>query len=1055
MQGEHRDERATVECSVGDSPLMEFLIDSGAEINVLSEAAWELLEADFEAGHSIIYDVEASSKKRIMAYASSVPLQVRRTFQAWIYIPGTSKPRVFAKFFVIAGGARSLIGRKTAEAMQVLRIGLEVSCMSLEEPSEAIEPFPRIPGEEIEFDIDESVVPTKNAYYNVPAAYAERARERLASMEKQDIIEKVTRAPRWISGMSAVAKGKSDFRLVVGMKGPNRAIRRQFHRIPILDDMRRKLTGARRFSKLDLKNAFYHLPLGEKSRDLTTFMTESGMFRFKRLVFGVNCAPEIFQRVMEQVLAGIAGVIVFIDDILIFAESEEELSERTALVLAALCANNLTLNTGKCEYNRERITFIGHELSADGFNIDKAKVQTIRNFRRPKSPSELKSFLGLASYVSSYIPRFADMTAPLWKVTGDFAWESEQQAAYDKTKEAIAECTTTQGYFDDHDETILYTDASPDALGAVLVQVSVDGASRIISFASKTLTPTEKRYPQTQREALAIVWATEHFNYFLLGRKFTIRTDALGVAFIFNRDRETTKRTMTRADGWGLRMSSYDFTIEFVKGSFNIADPSSRLHEGTDGPYVEGPGPCEIAALELDQTGNMVLSESLTLAQVKDETAKDGIGEAIAKALESEEWPEGLRRYEMVKDELCWMDGYALKSGAVILPPKLRPKAVMLAHKGHPGATSMKSILRARVWWPGMTKDIEECVKRCESCTLMMRKNPPVPMTRSRLPENSWDAVAVDFNGPYARFGGVSILVLVDCFSRFLTAAVVKSTDFRSTKRVLDELFGRLGFPETIKSDNGPPFSGAEYKSYCEARGIEPMYSTPGHPQQNGMVERYMQVVNKAMQIAAHEGTDYNEELRMAVRAHNAAVHRVTQVAPEELMYGRKIRRDLPLATETRTAVDLERLRERDAEEKQKAKLHEDRKRQARDTELVVGDAVAIWKPTRAKGDPKFDPTPFTIRARREGDLELASADGRILKRNVIHVKKLPDGHEQEQGALTAEAQAEEEDVFLMPPQQRSTRRIRNESVQLPRRSARITRAPKHFDMYIRLLNSE
>lgn len=184
-------------------------------------------------------------------------------------------------------------------------------------------------------------------------------------------------------------------------------------------------------------------------------------------------------------------------------------------------------------------------------------------------------------------------------------------------KDQIIHCTVSLGYFSDHGNTILYTDASPNALGAVLVQENAGTNPRIISFASKALTTTEKKYAQNQREALSAVWAVEHFSYFLLGRHFTLRTDAKGVAFIFNRSRENTKRALTRADGWALRLSPYDYSVEYVKGQDNIADPSSRLYQGSDEPFNEDTSPWEIANLEANAVS------FLTEDEIKEFTAGD------------------------------------------------------------------------------------------------------------------------------------------------------------------------------------------------------------------------------------------------------------------------------------------------------------------------------------------------------------------------------------------------------------------------------------------------
>lgn len=1027
-------------------------------MNLISEDDWSKLKDKFDNNGAALFDFQTRSNRRILAYASSVPLTIRCVFKAWLEVTNSEKPRCFTSFFVVKGGSRSILSRRTASSMKILKLGLEVCEVSAEPSSVLKQPFPAIPDEEVEFEVDKSVAPTKHAYYHIPAAYSGRAKERLDDMEAQDIIEKVEKAPRWISGMSAVPKGKDDFRLVVNMKGPNKAIRRQFHHIPTFEEMKRKLHGASYFTKLDLRNAFYHVKLAPRSREMTTFMTEMGMYRFKRLVFGVNCAPEIFQRVMERVLQGISGVLVFIDDILIYANTLEELRVKTRTVLGALQRNNLTLNTGKCEYEMEETTFLGHQLSRNGFSIDKGKVASIAKFREPKSSSELRSFLGLATYVSTYIPMFSSMTAPLWKIASakSFAWDEEQRRSFTKTKQAIIHCTVNQGFFSDTDETSVYTDASPSALGAVLVQTNSEGESRVISFASKSLSPTERRYAQTQREALGIVWAVEHFYYYLLGRHFTIKTDAQGISFIFQREKETAKRVLSRAEGWALRLSAYDFSVEYIKGSYNIADPSSRLYEGMDEHFSEGKGACEIGMIDSGINVTSFEAGSLTISDVEKASAADAIIQAVRLALESGEWEDSLSRYKAVKEQLTSQSEMLIKDGTIVLPSALRDKALTLAHRGHPGETAMKSILRARLWWPGMSRDTENWVKSCTSCTLMSRRDPPVPMTRTKLPEEAWDMLAADFNGPYARFGGIHILVIVDCYSRYLMTAAVKSTDWQSTMKVFDRLFEERGYPKSIKTDNGPPFSGREYKEYCKERSIKDVYSTPLHPQQNGMAERYMQIVNKAMQIAALNGHPYEVELASCVRAHNSAKHRVTQMAPEELLHKRKIRRDLPLTGKTRIEIDEEALRERDADEKASAKAREDKKRNATRTKIEIGDNVVIFKTARAKGDPKYDPTPYIVTSKDRGDLELRDEDGRVTKRNVTHVKKVWDRQQEAALPQTNEGeviqprgdQAEEG----MIPMQIRKRRDRELTRGEPRRSTRVSKPPRHFDMYVQML---
>ena len=219
-----------------------------------------------------------------------------------------------------------------------------------------------------------------------------------------------------------------------------------------------------------------------------------------------------------------------------------------------------------------------------------------------------------------------------------------------------------------------------------------------------------------------------------------------------------------------------------------------------------------------------------------------------------------MKDFKKLSDDLYTCDGLLVKAGCVVIPSSLRTKALSVAHEGHPSTAKFKSILRQRVWWPGITNDAEAWVNSCATCAINGKPEKPTPMKRVLAPESVWETIAVDFNGPYSKFGGISILVIVDYRSRYVIAKPVKSTSFENTKRVLDAVFDKEGFPECIKSDNGPPFNGEDYKRYCSERGINLIFSTPLRPQQNGLAESCMKVVNKAMVAASFNGTSYTEK---------------------------------------------------------------------------------------------------------------------------------------------------------------------------------------------------
>lgn len=208
--------------------------------------------------------------------------------------------------------------------------------------------------------------------------------------------------------------------------------------------------------------------------------------------------------------------------------------------------------------------------------MNDVKVQAIKMFRPPNTVEEVRSFLGLVTYVSKFIPNLATVTEPLRKLTKKdtaFEWGDEQQSAFSHLKDQLSN-PTTLGYYKVSDRTQLYADASPVGLGAVLIQY--DGSEpRIISYASKSLSDTEKRYCQTEKEALALVWAVERFHFYLFGRSFELITDHKALEVIFS----PKSKPCARIERWVLRLQSYRYKVVYRTGKNNIADPLSRLVE--------------------------------------------------------------------------------------------------------------------------------------------------------------------------------------------------------------------------------------------------------------------------------------------------------------------------------------------------------------------------------------------------------------------------------------------------------------------------------------------
>ncbi|XP_062538003.1 uncharacterized protein K02A2.6-like [Armigeres subalbatus] len=880
------------------------------------------------------------------------------------------------EFFVIDGANKSLLSKTTAEELNVLKVGLDVH-----QVEESVAPFPKFPNVQVKLSVDLSVPPKKIAYLRIPEPLKHKVDEKIQDMLRQDIIEPVRGAPDWISPLVVVPKGRGDIRLCVNMKLPNEAIQREHFPIPVIDSFLNELRGATYFSKLDMTSAYYHLELHPDSRNVTTFMTNRGLMRFKRLMFGINCAPEIFQRVMTEMFSGINGVVVYIDDVVVAGSTREEHDLRLQQVLAVLKSNNAKLNLEKCVFGVTELNILGFKVSALGICPSEEKVAAIRDFRMPETKEEVRSFLGLVNFVGHFIPHLSTRTEPLREfIRGEVeTFGKTQQAAFNDLRQELTTKVRKLGFFDPKDSTELFVDASPVGLGAVLIQRDDAGWPRIISFASKGLTDAERMYPQTQREALAVVWAVEKYYLYLYGLHFTIFTDHKTLEYIFEGKYRDGKRACSRAQGWALRLQPYDFQIKHIEGTKNISDVLSRLCTKEDAPFDEN-----------TQHFLCAIGESpaaITLEEIRNETLHDSTLSGVIEALRTQIWPTELFRYQAFDKELGLIRGILVREDRIVLPLKLRQRALEIAHRGHPGIVAMRRNLRQYVWWPCMDTEVCSAVKQCVGCTAVSNQDPPEPMCRKAMPERPWQEIAIDFLSAkeFATF-----LVVVDYYSRYLHVVEMKSTTASKTVEALEKIFKDHTYPESIRSDNGPPFTSEEFSYFCASKNINLVKSIPYWPQMNGLIERQNRGILKSLRISKALKSDWRKNLEEYVYIYNTTPHSVTEKAPLELLTGRPVKDLLPsLRTDPYFSRD-EHTKENDAIKKMQGKLYADRRRNAKESEIAIGDIVMMRSYESGKLEPNFKMEKFTVLDRSGSDTTIVNKDGVKYRRPVAHLKKWP-----------------------------------------------------------------
>ena len=849
--------------------------------------------------------------------------------------------------------------------------------------------------------IDKSVKPVAQAYRQIPIPLEVAVEQKIDQWLSLGIIEQVATS-EWISPLVVAPKNNGEVRLCVDMRQANKAVIREKFVMPTVENLLPLLYGCGYFGKLDIKDAFHQLELAEWCRHITTFITKRGLFRFKRLMFGISCAPEIFQKVIQRVLLGLKNCFNYLDDIIVFAKSREELVNFMNEVKGRLDSYNIVLNMEKCVFETTKLQFLGHTITKEGIKPDNEKLRLIKEFRPPNSIEEMQSFLGLVIYVGSrFIPNISTMTEPLRSICKKgvtFEWKKEQHVAFELLKSAMSQ-ELILGYYSPENRTQLYTDASPVGLGAVLVQWHEE-RSNIIAFASKTLTDVERRYCQTEKEALSLVWGVERFKNYLIGIEFELLTDHKPLEVIFG----PKSRPCARIERWVLRLQSFKFKVIYVKGKNNIADSLSRLCQ----TKMEAVAFDEEIEDQIRQVVCSVKPVAISMEKFEEESNTDPEIKEVKEALHTGRWPENIKRYKLLEIELCLVEGMLLRGTRLVVPLALRTEILELAHEGHPGVVSMKGRLRCKVWWIGMDKDVEKFVKTCKACTMVGPLNPPEPMNRRKIPEQAWEDVAIDFLGPLP--SDEYLLVIVDYFSRYMEVITMKSITAELTIKELKTVFSRFGIPKSITADNGPQFRGEEFKSFCLEFGIELNLSIPYWPQMNGEVERQNRTIMKRLKIAKIEQKNWKDELQNFLLMYRVSPHAVTGKTPAELMFGRKIRDKIPSISNNKETFQDEETKDKDSWEKEKGREYGNKKRNAKEADLNIGDTVLVKNMIRDnKLTPTFGVKEHVIVSKNMNDVKIQDNAGKISRRSASHLKKLNGLNDEDKQSQDEEAAKEEE----------------------------------------------
>ncbi|UYV73303.1 K02A2.6-like [Cordylochernes scorpioides] len=502
----------------------------------------------------------------------------------------------------------------------------------------------------------------------------------------------------------------------------------------------------------------------------------------------------------------------------------------------------------------------------------------------PSSTKELKSFLGMVNYLGKFIPNLADKLQPLnslLSTKNEWVWDEPQKKSFNLLKQELVS-RPNLALFDPSRTTIVSADASSFGIGGVLRQEQPDGSLKPIAYVSRTLSETEKRYSQIEKEGLAIVWTCDRLKDYVTGIDIHIETYHKPLIAIFTS--KSLEDMTPRLQRLKMRIMRYSYQISHIAGKKQIvADmlsrkPMSKPHKDELKEELSA----YIQSIEFPATEERLL-------EISRKQKEDSLCSQLAKYCMSG-WPKNkrevdpaLRGYWQFQEDLTYQNGLLLRGQRILIPKSLRKDILEKLHQGHFGINKCRSRAKESVWWLGISQEIERMVSSCTKC-LKERKPKHEPLMPSEFPIRPWQKVGMDL----FYLNGRWYLIVCDYYSRYPEISLLQNLTAQEVISRLKSIFARHGTPDTVRSDNGPQFQkvlGSEFSKFSKEWSFKHITSSPKFPQSNGFIEAIIKNIKQSFKK--------EEDCYLTLQAYRT-MPLESGYSPAELLMGRRLRTSVP-----------------------------------------------------------------------------------------------------------------------------------------------------------------
>lgn len=875
--------RCTV--TINDNTL-ELKVDTGAKCNVISLNTYKAIRQTekLQKSHKLV---------KLVAFGGAV---IESTGTVTMHCKLSEQPYDLT-FQVVEEDVQSILGLRDSLKMKLVTFSRDVHHIDTIQDQtlshRVFQEYADLFSDEVgnlpvtySMKVDPNVTPVVNPPRRVPAAMQKRVKLELERMQALGVIEPVDEPTEWVSNMVATHKKETDdVRICIDPKSLNKALMRPHHPMRTVEEVAAQMSGATVFSVLDAKSSFWQIKLDKASSLYTTFTTPFGRFKFLRMPFGINTASEVFQRAMEQIFAGYPCAII-VDDIIIGGKDAKEHEKNLKQVLDRARHVKLRLNKNKCKFGLKEVSYVGHVFTENGLKADPKKATAISEMPPPEDKTALQRFLGMITYLGKYVPNLSELSTPLRQLLHKdvaWSWTQHQQDAFDKLKTCVTKPPVLQ-YYDVTKPVTLTCDASQHGLGAACLQ-----EGKPMAYASRTLTQTESRYAQIEKELLAIVFACYKFYDYIYGKAVVIETDHQPLVTIHNKPFHTIPARLQRMM---LRLQKFNLTLTYKKGKhLYLADTLSRAPRRNVCPQEEEQNGFEVMTVQLISPRR--------LEELREHTVADTTLQALTCFIQNG-WPrrtcsvpEDVKPFFSFRDELSIEGDIIMRGNRAVIPTSLHPEYMTILHKGHPGMESTKRRARESVFWPSLNNDIETAVKACSVCNSLRPHQQKEPLKLHTVPDLPWSVVGSDI----FEWDNRHYLVLVDSYSGWFETDQLNTITSLNVINKLKRHFSVHGSPQTLYSDGGSQYTSQLFRDFARSWDFAHVASSPEYPQSNGLCERAVRSAKKLLETTKRDGTDFYLNL---LHIRNMPRDEILG-SPAQRLFSRRTRTILPICKQLLT----------------------------------------------------------------------------------------------------------------------------------------------------------